>query len=287
MDFFHKGDLLLHFTGHCTSSGLWHYPFQVQIPSDPRLPAPFQNSYGNLDYRLVVYMISHSSATYVKLAEKSMKCDGHYNLFYMEEASKPITIEQFYRKSYFSQKKLIKATLSVQNAGFLQHEDIPFSLFLKNPKCIPLQLSVNLLQHVKYQANTNLASVVKIVTAVESQERDECDVPKPEIQWVGTLRVPENQTPTYACNSVCMYNVSYVLEVRVVLYTTVQYLLYSPLDYGGNLHVCIDKTVDSFNSLLCLPNPCKYLFSVPGEKSRRNCDYGASKHNFRNNTRAH
>lgn len=159
-------------------------------------------------------MISHSSATYVKLAEKNMKCDGHYNLYELEEASKPIVIEQFYRKSYFSQKKLVKATLSVQNSGFLQFEDIPFSLFIKNPKCIPLHMSVNFLQHIKYQASSNLASVVKIVTTVESLEKDESEDPKPEMEWRDTLRVPESLTPSYTCNS--MYSVSYFLEVRVV-----------------------------------------------------------------------
>lgn len=158
-------------------------------------------------------MISHSSATYVRLAEKRMQCDGHYNLLDdLEESSKPICIEQYYRKSYFSQKKQVKATFCVKTSGFLQQEDIPFSLFVKNPKCTPLHLSVNLQQHVKYQATSNLASVVKIVTTVESQEKDECDDPKPEIQWTGNIRVPESQAPTYACNT--MYSVNYMLEVK-------------------------------------------------------------------------
>lgn len=149
-----------------------------------------------------------------------MKCEGHYNLYDdLEESSKPIVLVQakhHHRKSYFSQKKQVKAVLSVKTSGFLQYEDIPFSLFIKNPKCTPLNLSMQLQQHVKYQATSNLASVVKIVTTVESQEKDECDEPKPEIEWTGNLRVPESQAPTYACNT--MYSLNYMLEVSTHIF---------------------------------------------------------------------
>ncbi|CAL8111570.1 unnamed protein product [Orchesella dallaii] len=201
------------FGGHSINSGVWHYPFTLTIPNDPLLPAPFENSHGHLDYRLVVYMVAHSSSTFVKLAEKPMSCEGHYNLYNKEEAIKPIVIEQYYRKSYFSQKKLVKAILSMQNTGYLQEEDIPFSLFIKNPKCIPLHLTVSLIQQIKYQASTNLASMVKTVTTVQNEEKDESDEPQTEILWAGILRVPENNPPTYSCNS--MYSVNYVLQFEV------------------------------------------------------------------------
>lgn len=211
---------LLH-EGHSLNSGTFNYPFQLQIPCESlRLPAPFHSAHGSMDYRLVAYMISHSSATYVKLAERPMKCDGHYNLYDdLEESSKPIVLVQakhYHRKSYFSQKKQVKAVLSVKTSGFVRNESIPFSLFVRNSKCSPLHLSMQLQQHVKYQATSNLASVVKIVTTVESQERDECEEPKPEIEWTGNLSIPEDQAPTYTCNT--MYNLSYMLEVSCHLF---------------------------------------------------------------------
>ncbi|CAL8110879.1 unnamed protein product [Orchesella dallaii] len=144
------------------------FPFSLDFP-DPHLPAPFKNAFGNLTYRVVVYM--KASSTFVEIGEKAMRFNGHYNLTDNLDSLKPISIEQFYKKSVFSRKRLVEATFSLETSGYLPEERIQFVLFVRNLKCIPLQMSVQLMQQLKIDARDGIDSAKRKSIIIASCER--------------------------------------------------------------------------------------------------------------------
>ncbi|ODN04960.1 Arrestin domain-containing protein 2 [Orchesella cincta] len=186
------------------------FPFSLEIPGDPHWPAPFKSVFGSLVYRVVVYM--KSPTAFVEVGEKVMRFNGHHNLNNNIDALKPISVEQFYKKSVFSRKKLVEVIFSVETSGYLPEERIPFVLSIRNPKCIPLQMSVQLVQELKYDASNRRDSAKRKIMLVASSERDEFE-PEPELTWIDNLRIPEELGPSYKLHYT--YNVTYSIQFKV------------------------------------------------------------------------
>jgi len=186
------------------------FPFTLEIPGDPHLPAPFKNAFGSLVYRVVVYMKSQS--VFVEIKEKVMRFNGYHNLVENLDVMKPISVEQFYKKHIFSRKKLVEAVFSVESSGFLPEESIQFCLYVRHLKCIPLQMTVQLVQQHKYDATKRRDSVQRKSIVVASTQREEFE-PDSELTWIDNLRIPDKLGPSFETHY--MYNVEYSLQFKV------------------------------------------------------------------------
>lgn len=151
-----------------------------------------------------------SSSVYVEVGEKVMRFNGHHNLLYDVEALKPISLENFYKKSTFSRKKLVEALFSVDAPGCLPGESIQFIFYARNPKCIPLQVTIQLLQEIKFDATGRRDSPKKRFVIVGTMEKEDLE-PQPELTWIDGLHVRENLEPTFNAHS--MYNITYSIQV--------------------------------------------------------------------------
>jgi len=167
------------------------YGFNLTIPGD-MLPAPFKNSYGTLYYKLVAYMKSETGIL-VQIGEKGLKFGGFYNLSQNPEVLKPATIERSVKRSIFTGKKLVIATLSLDNCGFMPDESLRFTMRVQNPKCLPFRMSVLLLQKVMYCINGTKKSTVAVLG------NSDREVPEPDAEtvWEGSVKVHKGASPNY------------------------------------------------------------------------------------------
>ncbi|ODN04984.1 Arrestin domain-containing protein 2, partial [Orchesella cincta] len=150
--------------------------------------------------------------SHVQIGERSMRFNGHYNLLNNAMALNPISIEQNFKASVFSRKKLVEVLFLVEQSGFIQGEMIPFRLVFRNPKTLPLHISVHLIQHVKFNASNKRDSVKRKTGILAKMERNDNEH-GPEWTWTDNLRIPEDQGPSYVGHY--MYNVSYSIQFKV------------------------------------------------------------------------
>lgn len=143
-----------------------------------------------------------------------MRFNGFHNLLDNVEAIKPISIENFYKKSVFSRKKLVEVVFSLDTSGCLSGESIPFILYVKNPKCIPLQTTVQIILQVKFDATGKRDAPKKRYAVVALKEKQDLE-PQPELIWVNNLLIGENQEPSYAGHF--MYSVTYCIQVLALV----------------------------------------------------------------------
>ncbi|CAL8111568.1 unnamed protein product [Orchesella dallaii] len=190
-----------------------NFPFTLEFPENPHSPAPFKNAYGSLIYRLIVYMNETSPLkSHVQIGERHMRFNGHYNLLTNPMARNPISIEQNFKSSVFSRKKLVEVLFLVESSGFLQGELIPFRLSFRNPKSLALHISVHLIQHIKFNAANRRDSVKRKTGILAKMERHDHEN-GPEWTWMDSLRIPEDQGPSYTSHYI--YQVSYSIQFKV------------------------------------------------------------------------
>ncbi|ODN04983.1 pH-response regulator protein palF/RIM8 [Orchesella cincta] len=200
-------------SAHVINPGSVTYPFELDIPENPHLPAPFRNELGCLVYRLVVYMAEPIRLQiHVEIGQRIVKFNGHYNLFNDEAAMTPVSVEKSLKTSVFARKKLLDLLLLVEKSGFLPGEIVTFSLSFKNLQCLPLQISVQLMQHLKYNATNRRESIKRKVAILAKLERMYTNH-MPECTWMDSLRIPEDQVPSFTCHY--MYNVAYCIQFKV------------------------------------------------------------------------
>lgn len=142
-----------------------------------------------------------------------MRFNGHHNLLSNVESFKPLTVDNAFKKSLFSRKKLVEAFLSAESSGFLPEEPISFILYVKNPKCIPLELAVQLVQYLKFDATGKRDSPKKrfCIPAVKEKGEIQSD---PEVTWIDDLMIPAGQEPSFAAHQ--MYNILYSIQVTYI-----------------------------------------------------------------------
>lgn len=155
-----------------------------------------------------------SGSIQVETGEKIMRFNGFHNLLDNVEANKPASIENFYKKSVFNRKKLIQVVFSLEKVGFLPGSSVPYILYVKNPKGIPIQTSVQLIMQIKYDASGKRDSPKRknIIVAVKEKEDME---PQPELVWVDNLFIGDNQEPSYTGHF--MYNITYCVQVHTLI----------------------------------------------------------------------
>lgn len=184
------------------------FRFTLSTPEE-MLPAPFKTSYGSLVYKLVAYMYSENRYQWVSIGEKILKFQGYHNLSQNIDALKPIQVERSVKKSIFSSKKILRATLDLDSCGYLPLENLNFTLWITNPKCLPLKMWVTLHQRVVY----NVDGAKKATIAVLDSLVHEITEPGSESMWVDTLKVHKAASPSYYIHP--MYTVSHTLQVKL------------------------------------------------------------------------
>lgn len=174
--------------------------------SGDELPAPFKTSYGTLTYKLVAYMVS---GLYVQVGEKTVRFQGYFNLSKNVDAVKPIHVERSVKKSIFSSKKMLTATLHVDSSGFLPSESVPFTLAIDNKKCLPLKMWIS----VNQRSIFNIDGAKKATVAVLASAVHQTDEANSQYAWVGTLNIHKASAPSYTGHS--MHTVTHSLQVII------------------------------------------------------------------------
>jgi len=170
------------------------------------LPAPFRTSYGSLVYKLIAYMRSENGFL-VPIGDKILRFGGYHNLSQNIDALRPFEMVRSAKKSIFSNKKIVTATLHLESCGYLPDEDLPFTLCISNPRCLPLQMSMKLTQRVIYSVD----GAKKTTVATLDEAVNEIMEPDCESIWVHALKIHKAASPSYCIHP--MYTVSHILQV--------------------------------------------------------------------------
>ncbi|CAL8110880.1 unnamed protein product [Orchesella dallaii] len=157
-------------------------------------------------------MITTGVLLFVEVGSKPVRFNGHCNLLDFEYLIKPVSIQRFHKKSVFSRKKLVEAQFSIATSGFILGESIPFGFSFINPKTYPLNISVRVMQNLKYNATNNSTSTKRSFKIVAVANRTENN-PLPESFWVDDLVIPQNQPHTFTEHF--MINVTYTIQFMV------------------------------------------------------------------------
>ncbi|CAL8111571.1 unnamed protein product [Orchesella dallaii] len=183
------------------------FRFTLQAPGET-LPAPFRTGYGSLVYKLVAYMRAENGFL-VQIGERILRFGGYHNLSQNIDALRPIEIERSVKKSIFSSKKIVTANLHLESCGYLPEEDLPFTLCIRNPRCLPLQMSMKLNQRAIYSVDGSKKTTV----ATLDEAINEIFEPDCESTWVHTLKVHKAASPSYCIHP--MYTVTHILQYKV------------------------------------------------------------------------
>lgn len=166
--------------------------------------------YSSLIYKVVAY-IKNETAAFVQVGDKSVRFPGYHNLTLNEEASKQICLERTLKKSVFSNKKFVSASLKADKSGYLPDEDVPFVLAVTNPKLMTVSsIVVSLVQKINYSVSSGAGASKSTTNTLDTKEY-QVKEPKTEIDWHGKLKVKKRQIPTF---SHPMYTVTHMLQVR-------------------------------------------------------------------------
>lgn len=113
--------------------GKYTYYFRLIVPGD-QLPCSFIQKFGELKYKLTVYM--KNACCYQMMTEKVLQFGGYHNLNLVTNATEPLVHECGLSASIFSSKQCVK-TLFTSSDGrcFLPKEEIVFCISVVNPKC--------------------------------------------------------------------------------------------------------------------------------------------------------
>lgn len=181
-----------------------NFLFTLVVPGEV-LPAPFKNAYGSLTYKVVAYMRS-IYGRYVQIGEKTLAFDGYQNLTENVDALKPLKI----KRGLMDVSASVQAILILESGAYLPQETAPFTMVVRNPGCIPLQITVFIVQKITYSVDSTPLSACQRVDQVELFE----SAPEADTCWKGILTVPKGQIPSYIHANPC-YEVRYAVQFKV------------------------------------------------------------------------
>jgi hypothetical protein len=185
------------------------FPFRLHLPSQP-LPAPFRTSFGSLEYKICVYL-RKSCCIFLLSESKPLDFKGYNDLSTL--GVELVTHESGLSLGTFSFGQQLTAVMTLGRKGFLPGEEVSFVLRIKNPKQFFVKkITASLVQRTIYNANgRKKLTLLELDTFQDEEENvDSCE----ELSCVGKLRIPKKCVPTYKINSVWIYTVLHLIQVR-------------------------------------------------------------------------